>query len=84
MKPLEIATRFAAFAWYTGYSQEPRPTLQAEARRFAKENWRTFLPVAHAGWGRLLLRVAKVRPTTPPKHHRETAARPARRKLAVV
>jgi hypothetical protein len=34
---------------------------QAEARRFSKQNWRIFLPVAHAGWGWLLFRAAQAR-----------------------
>jgi hypothetical protein len=58
MNALEVAARFAAFTWYTGDCQTPSPTLQAEASRFARENWRTFLPVAHEGWGKLLLRIA--------------------------
>lgn len=62
MKALEMAARFAAFAWYTDCRQAPSRTAQAEARRFSKENWQAFLPVAHGGWGRLLLRVAKLRP----------------------
>jgi hypothetical protein len=82
MKPLEVAARFAAFTWYTGHSQVRRPTLQAEASRFAKANWRIFLPVAHEGWGRLLLRVAKARRIR--QSHQATVTRPARRKLAAV
>ena len=64
MKPLEIAAQFAAFAWYTKHRQAPSRIAQAEAKRFAKQNWQIFLPVAHKGWGRLLLRVAKARPNS--------------------
>jgi hypothetical protein len=66
MKPSEIAAQFAAFAWYTNCRQAPSRTTQAEARRFSKHNWQIFLPVAHEGLGRLLLRVAKVRPNSQP------------------
>jgi hypothetical protein len=78
MKPLEVAARFAAFAWYTDCRQGR--STQQEARRFAKENWQAFRPVAHAGWGRLLLRIAKATPTS----QRPPAAvnRPLSRKLA--
>ena len=62
MKPLEIAARYAAFAWYINYRQAPSRTTQAEAQRFSNENWEAFLSVAHEGWGRLLLRVAKAKP----------------------
>jgi hypothetical protein len=82
MKPLEVAARFAAFAWYTEHCQAHRSTLQAEASRFAKANWRIFLPVAHEGWGRLLLRVAKVRLIR--QRHRATVARSTKRRLAAV
>lgn len=81
MKPLEAAARFAAFTWYTECRQVPGATLQVEARRFATENWAEFLPVADEGWGRLLLRVAKARPT--PRRQREAAARFARRKVTL-
>jgi hypothetical protein len=66
MKPLEASARFAAFAWYTGYRCAPSAIAQAEATRFSKRNWHAFLPVAHEGWGRLLLRIAKGR-QNPPK-----------------
>jgi len=68
MKPLETAARFAAFVWYTNCRQAPNRTRQAEAKRFSKENWQVFLPVADEGWGRLLLHIAKGRPTLKPQH----------------
>lgn len=82
MKPLEVAARFAAFTWYTGHGQAPSPTLQAEASRFAKENWRAFLAVAHEGWGRLLLRIAKARPL--PQRQHKTVMRSSKRMPAAV
>lgn len=60
MTPLQVAARFAAFVSYMNSRKEPGSVLQRNARRFAKENWRAFLPIAHEGLGRLLLRVAKI------------------------
>jgi hypothetical protein len=82
MKPLEVAAQFAAFTWYTGRCHSPSPTLQAEARRFAKENWRGFLSVAHEGWGRLLLRIAKARPL--PQRQLKTVMQSTKRMAAAV
>src|SRR5262249_55271209 len=62
MKPLEVAARFAAFSWYINLRQVPPRTVQAEARRFSKESWQAFLPVADEGLGKLLLQVAKIHP----------------------
>jgi hypothetical protein len=81
MKPLEMAARFAAFAWYTDLRQAPSHTAQVEARRFSRQNWQVFLPVAHEGWGRLLLRVAKVRPNS--QRCSAAASRSKKRQLAV-
>jgi hypothetical protein len=66
MKPLEVAARFAAFAWYTHQRPASNPAAREEAGRFARENWEVFLPVAQKGWGQLLLRVARRRPTSRP------------------
>jgi hypothetical protein len=61
MHPSEIAARFAAFAWCMKCRQASSKIAQAEARRFSEENWKTFLPLANQGLGRLLLQVAKTR-----------------------
>ncbi len=63
MKPLQVAARFAAFAWYTSYRQASSQIVQKEARRFAQEHWVAFLPIVHEGLGKLLLRVAHARST---------------------
>ncbi len=60
MTPLQAAARFAAFVWYTENRNAPRRVARAEARRFAQESWKAFLPVAHEGLGRLLLEVARL------------------------
>jgi hypothetical protein len=80
MKPMEIAARFAAFAWYTSHRKAPSLSIQAEARRFSKQNWQLFLPVAHEGWGRLLLRVVKARRNS--KRLYAAVRRPGTRPLA--
>jgi hypothetical protein len=59
MQPSEIAARFTAFTSYTKCHQAPGKTAQEEARRFSERNWKTFLPLADEGLGRLLLRIAK-------------------------
>jgi len=58
--PLTISAQFAAFVWYT--SQNVRPESDS-ALRFARKHWKTFLPVAQPGLGRLLLRIANRRPS---------------------
>ena len=63
MKPLETAARFAAFTWYTDNRQAPGRTTEVEARQFSQQNWQVFLPMAHEGLGRLLLQIAKARPS---------------------
>jgi hypothetical protein len=81
MKPLKMAAQFAAFAWYSKHRQAPSGITQAEARRFSKQNWQIFLPVAHKGWGRLLLRVAKARPNSQ-QQRTVVVSRPRKRQLA--
>jgi len=81
MNSLEIAGRFAAFAWYINSRQAPSRTAQTEARRFSEQNWQVFLPVADEGWGRLLLRVAKARRGS--QYHLETVNRSIEGKLAI-
>ena len=63
MTPLEVAARFAAFVWYMNNRETANAIKQAEAQQFSKKNWEVFLPVAHEGWGRLLLRIAKAKKT---------------------
>jgi|HubBroStandDraft_2_1064218.scaffolds.fasta_scaffold2725681_1 hypothetical protein len=58
MKSQQVAARFAAYVWYTSSREAPRRVVRKEARKFAEKYWRSFLPVAPAGLGKLLLRVA--------------------------
>ena len=55
MDARKVAAQFAAYTWY----EESRAGEQSrnEASRFAEENWTAFLPVAHVGLGRLLMRI---------------------------
>jgi hypothetical protein len=55
MHPLQVAAQFAAFTWYS----EANPDAEQEdAAWFARTSWSDFLPVAHEGLGRLLLKIA--------------------------
>ena len=59
MSARKVAARFAAHAWYQEcHKGEHSP---AETAKFVRENWSLFLPVAHEGWGRLLLRITSPR-----------------------
>jgi hypothetical protein len=57
MDPREVSAQFAAYTWYRE-RRAGRPPAEEEDVRFARENWDAFLPCAHEGLGRLLLRLA--------------------------
>ena len=59
MNPLKLSARFAAHVCYTEVSQGTK--TRDEALRFAEQHWRTFLPSAAEGWGKLLTRIARPR-----------------------
>jgi hypothetical protein len=59
MNPLKLSAQFAAFVWYAE-ARGGRATHD-ETARFALENWAAFLPSAHEGLGRLLVRVGRPR-----------------------
>jgi len=60
MDPLKISAQFAAFVWYTNQStQTPVPDPQGWA--YARQAWRSFVPLAHEGMGRLLIAMAQGR-----------------------
>ncbi len=48
---------YAAYVWFTGCNGEEAES-QKEAVLFAHEHWKEFLPCAHQGLGRLLIRIA--------------------------
>jgi hypothetical protein len=59
MNSLKLSAQFAAYVWYSE-ARGGRAT-RAETARFARANWGAFLPSAHAGLGRLLVRVGRPR-----------------------
>jgi hypothetical protein len=65
MDPLMVSAQFAAYTWYTSKGKTSRKR-RAAAMRFARANWEAFLPLAHKGLGRLLLRIASGRETPRP------------------
>jgi hypothetical protein len=69
MYPLKMSAQFAAYAWYTEVRGR---TNLAEALRFADQNWTNFVPSAHEGWGKLLMRL-----TNPKPHGKRCAKTPA-------
>ena len=56
MEARKAAAQFAAYVWFEN-THESQPDDEAMAR-FAKENWKPFLPIAHEGLGRLLIKIA--------------------------
>jgi hypothetical protein len=63
MEARKVAAQFAAYVWFENI-QESQPNDEAKAR-FAKENWNLFLPIAHEGLGRLLIKIAAGRSSKP-------------------
>jgi hypothetical protein len=79
MNPWKVSAQFAAFVWFASRKVENQAST-LEAAQFAKENWIAFLPYAHEGYGRLLIKIAKPRPraeignaTTPTKVSKKPA-----------
>ena len=60
MTPLQMSAQFAAYVWFRNQEGNVGASDE-EARRFARRNWERFLPSAHEGFGRLLMRLAKGR-----------------------
>jgi hypothetical protein len=54
MDARKVAAHFAAFVWFSNRS----PRTREEAVRFADDAWPAFLPLAHEGLGRLLIKIA--------------------------
>jgi hypothetical protein len=63
--PVKVSAEFAAFVWFSDRHTDDESDA---ASRFARQHWQRFLPLAHPGLGRLLLRIAKRRPMRR-KHH---------------
>jgi hypothetical protein len=60
MDSLKVSAMFAAYVWFIDRN-EAAATAEKEAVSFARKNWQAFLPCAHKGLGRLLIRIAGVR-----------------------
>jgi hypothetical protein len=60
MHPLQVAARFAAYVWFIESNPE-KPASREEALRYARDNWAAFIPCAHEGLGRLLLKLSAAR-----------------------
>lgn len=58
MHPLKASAQFAAAVSFNRGKANTPETREA-TRRFVKRNWIAFLPYAHEGWGRLLIRIAE-------------------------
>ncbi len=57
MTPLQMSAQFAAYVWFRNQEGNADKSRE-EAHRFARTHWERFLPGAHEGFGRLLLRLA--------------------------
>ena len=58
MNPWKVSAQFAAFSWFE--QKHPNKGTE-EALRFARTHWNDFLPLAHKGLGKLLIRIGKRR-----------------------
>lgn len=71
MDPLTVSAQFSAYVWYS-HGKPDTPNVRARANRFAQENWHAFLPSAHEGLGRLLLRLAHDKEELPRQEKRSS------------
>lgn len=58
MNPVVVSAQFAAYIWFREGKPDTRAN-RAAAKRFCRENWISFLPNAHRGLGRLLMKIAR-------------------------
>ena len=56
MDAQKVAARFAAYVWFENIKGADRS--EEEKARFANTNWKPFMPVAHEGLGRLLMKIS--------------------------
>ena len=57
MTPLQMSAQFAAYVWFRNEEGNAERSRE-EAHQFARTQWERFLPSAHEGFGRLLMRLA--------------------------
>ena len=67
MDPFQVSAQFAAYVWY---SHQAPAGADAEASAYAQSNWNAFLPLAHEGLGRLLVKMAGTQKTRSTKARR--------------
>jgi hypothetical protein len=60
MDPVKLSAQFAAFVWFTNRAGGTAST-NTQAWAYARKHWQSFLPAAHDGLGRLLLKIARGR-----------------------
>lgn len=58
MDPITVSAQFAAYMWFSR-REKSAVVCRRAAMQFAHAHWEAFLPLAHKGLGRLLLRLAK-------------------------
>jgi hypothetical protein len=61
MNARKVAAQFAAYVWFEN-NHKTENDSDAPVK-FAEENWQFFLPIANPGVGKLLLKIAGVRPS---------------------
>lgn len=59
MDAVKVSAQFAAFVWFSNGPAKSKSCTRAV--QFAQDNWSMFLPLAHEGLGRLLLKIAEPR-----------------------
>jgi hypothetical protein len=74
MNPWKVSAQFAAFTWYMN-RDTGKPATADEAARFARHNWIAFLSHAHAGYGRLLIKITKLPAKKKPTSHQSRSSR---------
>ena len=60
MTPLQMSAQFAAYTWFVRQPDNAHLSRE-EAHQYARLYWERFLPLADEGFGRLLMRMAKIR-----------------------
>jgi len=56
MEARKVAAQFAAYVWYE--NSQGAEQGEDEKARFVRRSWKPFLPIAHEGLGRLLIKIA--------------------------
>lgn len=60
MDPVKLSAQFAAFVWFTTRASGTAPT-NTQAWAYARKHWQSFMPAAHEGLGRLLIKIHRGR-----------------------